>query len=72
METLKEFKRYSGLAVNSDKTEIMPLGISNATNEKLKELGHRIVAEVTITGVVFTYDHNVLINKNYLDEHNMA
>ena len=63
METLNEFKRYSGLAVNSDKTEIMPLGISKSTNEKLKELGHRIVTEVTITGVVFTYDHNILIKK---------
>ena len=64
-EILNEFKRYSGLAVNSDKTEIMPLGTSDATNEKLKELGHKIVTEVTITGVVFTYDHNILINKNY-------
>ena len=65
MKTINEFKIYSGLGVNKDKTELMPLGISNKDDQSLIKLGYKIVTEMKITGVTFTYDEVVLINKNF-------
>ena len=65
MKTITEFKIYSGLGVNKDKTELMPLGISNKDDPSLINLGYKIVTEMKITGVTFTYDEDVKINKNF-------
>ena len=64
LNIVKEFKIYSGLGVNNDKTELMPLGIAkNSTT--LKSLGCKIVSEMKVTGAVFTYDEAVFRNKNF-------
>ena len=39
MELVSDFERYSGLKTNIDKTELMPLGISDRNDEGLKTLG---------------------------------
>jgi hypothetical protein len=65
MKTISEFKIYSGLGVNNDKTELMALGISNKDDHSLIKLGYKIVTEMKITGVIFTYDEDVFINKNF-------
>ena len=65
MKTISEFKIYSGLGVNKDKTELMPLGTSNKDDPSLINLGYKIVTEMKITGVVFTYDEVVKMNKNF-------
>jgi hypothetical protein len=64
MCTIQEFKKYSGLGVNCDKTELMPIGISEK-NDTLTKLGYKIVDEIKITGVYFTYNLEVYIQKNY-------
>jgi len=65
METIQKFKIYSGLGVNDDKTEIMPLGSAIDKIEQLKTLGYKIVTELKITGVVFTYDEKVSTRRNF-------
>ena len=65
MKTISEFKIYSGLGVNSDKTKLMPLGTSNKNDPSLINLGYKIVTEMKITGVFFTYDEVVKMNKNF-------
>ena len=57
-------KIYSGLGVNNDKTELMPLGIAK-NSSTLKSLGCKIVSEMKVTGAVFTYDEAVFRNKNF-------
>ena len=53
MKTIIDFKIYSGLGVNKDKTEVMPLGISNKDAQSVINLGYKIVIEMKITGVFF-------------------
>ncbi len=65
MKIISEFKVYSGLGVNKDKTELMPLGCSNKDDPSLIKLGYKIVTEMKITGEMFTYDEDVKINKNF-------
>ena len=64
MKTINEFKIYSGLGVNCDKTEIMPIGASHRNNN-IEKLGYKIVEEIKITGVFFTYNRDDFIQKNY-------
>jgi len=64
MKLIGEFKTYSGLGVNAGKTELMPIGIAKNT-DKISKLGYKIVSDMKVTGVVFSYDKNVLINKNF-------
>ncbi len=65
MAELDSFKLVSGLGVNIDKTEIMSLGTTKATDEKLKNLNYKIVEDMKITGVVFTYNNEIYLNKNF-------
>ena len=65
MKIMEEFKLQSGLGVNNDKTEILPLGISDGEDENLKGLGYKIVIDMKITGVVFTYNTEINASKNY-------
>ena len=65
MKIINEFKSYSGLGVNEDKTEIMPLGIANRNDDALQNLGYKIVSEMKVTGGVFTYDETIFRNKNF-------
>jgi len=67
MKIMEEFKLQSGLGVNNDKTEILPLGISKCEDENLKSLGYKIVIHMKITGVVFTYNKEINTHKNYQD-----
>jgi mannosylglycoprotein endo-beta-mannosidase len=64
MSTIHEFKNYSGLSVNCDKTELMTMGISEK-NDNITKLGYKIVDEINITGMYFTYNKDVFIQKNY-------
>ena len=54
MNIINEFKSYSGLGVNEDKTEIMPLCIANRNDDALQNLGYKIVSDMKVTGGVFT------------------
>ena len=65
MNIINEFKSYSGLGVNEDKTEILPLGTANRNDDALKNLGYKIVSEMKVTGGVFTYDETIFRNKNF-------
>ena len=65
MKIMSDFKIHSGLGVNNDKTEIMPLGTSNKNDPALKNLGYKIVSEMKVTGVTFTYDKDVFIKNNF-------
>ena len=65
MKIINDFKIYSGLGVNKDKTELMPLGISDKNNTVLTNLGYKIVSEMKVTGGVFTYDEAIFRNKNF-------
>ena len=65
MKIMNEFKIYSGLGVNDEKTEIMPLGASNKNDNVLKNLGYNIVSEMKVTGVTFTYEKQIFRNKNF-------
>ena len=65
MNLISNFKKYSGLGVNNDKTELMPLWCTYDNMEELKKLGYKIVTELKITGVVFTYDENTFIRINF-------
>jgi hypothetical protein len=56
MKLINEFKKYSGLGVNDDKTELMPIGIADKNVNSLSTLGYKIVTDMKVTGVVFTYD----------------
>ena len=47
--------------MNCDKTELMTMG--TAVNDNISNLGYKIVDEVKITGVYFTYNKDVLYNK---------
>ena len=40
MSMMNEFKQYSGLGVNIDTTEIMPIGVSDKNNMELNSLGY--------------------------------
>jgi len=63
MKLINDFKNYSGLGVNTDKTELMALGCSNNTD--ITELGYKIVNEMKITGITFTYNQEIFIEQNY-------
>ncbi len=65
MNTIHEFKNYSGLGVNCDKTELMTMGISEK-DDNITKFGYKIVDEIKITGVYFTYNMDVFIQKNYI------
>ena len=65
MKIIEDFKNYSGLGVNKDKTELMPLGISDKNGTALTNLGYKIVSEMKVTGCVFTYDEAIYRNKNF-------
>ena len=65
MKNINDFKTYSGLGVNNDKTELMPLGISDKNDTALTNLGYKIVSEMKVTGAVFTYDEAIFRNKNF-------
>ena len=65
MKIMNEFKIYSGLGVNDEKTEIMPLGASYKNDNVLKNLGYKIVSEMKVTGVTFTYEKQIFRNKNF-------
>ena len=65
MKIMNEFKIYSGLGVNDEKTEIMPLGASKKNDNALKNLGYKIVSEMKVTGVTFTYEKQIFRNKNF-------
>ena len=43
----------------------MPLGTSNKNDPALKNLGYKIVSEMKVTGVTFTYDKDVFIKDNF-------
>ena len=64
MTQVENFKQISGLGINQDKTELMPLG-SSQNNPELKKLGYKIVDNMKVTGVVFTYDKAISTNKNF-------
>ena len=44
MKIINDFKIYSGLGVNKDKTGLMPLDISDKNDTVLKNLGDKIVS----------------------------
>ena len=64
MKLLDTFKIVSGLGVNIDKTEIMCLG-SSKKDEKLTKMGYKLVEDMKITGVVFSYNNDIFLNKNF-------
>ena len=64
MKIMSDIKIHSGL-VNNDKTEIMLLGTSNKNNPALKNLGYKIVSEMKVTGVTFTYDKDIFRKNNF-------
>ena len=68
MKIMNEFKIYSGLGVNDEKTEIMPLGASKKNDNALKNLGYKIVSEMKVTGVTFTYEKQIFRNKNFINK----
>ena len=45
MNLISNFKKYSGLGVNNDKTELMPLWCTYDNMEELKKLGYKIVTQ---------------------------
>ena len=53
---MSDFKIHSGLGVNNDKTKLMPLNISSIDDPVLTNLGFKIVSEIKVTGVTFTYN----------------
>ena len=64
IKIINDFKMYSGFGVNKDKTELMPLGISDKNDTVLSNLGYKIVSEMKVTGSVFTNDEVIFRNKN--------
>ena len=64
MKIIDNFKIYSGLGVN--KTELMPLGISDKNDSVLTNLGYKFVSEIKVSGGVFTYDEAIFRNKIFL------
>ncbi len=68
MTIINNFKNVSGLGVNADKTELMPLGSSK--NADILDLGYKIVEELKITGITFTYNHENLTKRNYTENVN--
>ena len=68
MTIINNFKNVSGLVVNADKTELMPLGSSK--NADILDLGYKIVEELKITGITFTYNHENLTKRNYTENVN--
>ena len=65
MTLLDTFKLVSGLGVNIDKTEIMCLGTSQKNDDNLIKMGYKIVEDMKITGVVFSYNSEIFLNKNF-------
>ena len=68
MLIINNFKCVSGLGVNTEKTELMPLGSSKATD--IEGLGYKIVEELKITGVFFTYSQEDSTKRNYTENIN--
>ena len=65
MIIINNFKNISGLGVNTDKTELMPLGSSKVAD--IEGLGYKIVKELKITGISFTYIYELLTMRNYTE-----
>ena len=58
---LEIFSRYSGLRCNNDKTEAMKLGLSNIDHGN----GIKMVTYMKVTGIIFSFDKQLQIEKNY-------
>ena len=63
INTLEQFTSYSGLKMNHEKTEVMPLG--NMTLEPTDVGVNEISSIVKILGVYFTYNHKRFYEKNF-------
>ena len=65
MVIINNFKNVSGLGVNTEKTELMPLGSSKVND--ILGLGYKIVEELQITGITFTYNNEKHTKSNYTE-----
>jgi hypothetical protein len=63
LETLNKFYTYSGLKLNLSKCEAMWLGAK--ADSKDKPLGLRWVKEAKALGIHFSYDANIMFEKNF-------
>ena len=63
INTLEQFTSYSGLKMNHEKTEVMPLG--NMTLEPTDVGVNEISSIVKILGVYITYNHKRFYEKNF-------
>lgn len=61
INTVEQFTSYSGLKMNHEKTEVMPLG--NMTLEPTEVGVNEISSIVKILGVHFTYNHQRFCEK---------
>ncbi len=64
LEILEEFHKLSGLKVNRDKTEILPI-LPKQTNKWAKELGIKVVKEINITGIYQGTDRENIEEMNW-------
>jgi len=47
------------------KIEIMPLGISKPSELEQTDLGINLVTAMKVTGIVFSYNHEIALNRNF-------
>ena len=63
INSIEQFSRYSGLKMNHEKTEVIPLGHMELNS---RELGlNEISSIVKILGVHFTNNHHLFYEKNF-------